>query len=144
MILSIATRGRIKLKRIYQTQSRSRSIVKSLQNKEFLYGNGRRILGVAINDVVPKYKNKYKNKSFILRSRLLEHQINPFNMDLFGYLELSIIEADKSIKFLTQYEPPILVEQKHHHQTRYVVKDEELKIYQYVYYSFLSGCLLYT
>jgi hypothetical protein len=55
LILSIAVRGRIKLKRIYQTQSHSRSLVKSLQNEEFLYGDGRRIPGVATNDVVPKF-----------------------------------------------------------------------------------------
>ena len=132
LILSISAFGRVKMKRIYQTQSRSRFIVKSLKDKEFLYGDGRRLSGIAINDIIPKYprNNKSKTRSSLSnhnRSRLLENQVNPFNMGLFGYLELSIDEVKKSMKFLTQYESPILVEKKYHNQTRYVIKDEQLK-----------------
>ena len=128
LILSIAAFGSPKVKRVYQTKSRSRSIVKLLKNKEFLYEGDGRSPGIGINDIVPKFfRNKSKTRSSYIKAHLLENKINTFNMDLFGYLELSRKEAEGYLGWLTKHYPLILVETKHNTQTRYVIKDEQLK-----------------
>jgi hypothetical protein len=124
LILSIGAFGYFKWNKVYH-QSDTNSKVESLTNKDFMYYGGKRIPGVAIEDIVFYHENE--DGLLKLRTNLLEDQINVTNMGLFGHLELIESKAEKYIKYLTDYDIPILLETKYHNQTRYIIKDEELK-----------------
>lgn len=90
-----------------------------------MYHGGKRIPGVAIGDIVFYHENE--DGSLKLKTSLLEDQINVTNMRLFGDLELTENKVEKYIKYLTDYDIPILLETKYHTQTHYIIKDEKLK-----------------
>lgn len=137
LILSLMALGVYKSRRYHKPKAGLLPIQNPSNLQQiFMYG-GKTIHSVSLKDVIrssTKRTGSPNKKAFLPNTK-----INYGNNELFGYLDLTIEEAERIFTKLLNHDPPIIkplkINCKNQTETRYIIADDQLK-------EFVTNCIL--